>query len=214
MDPFRLRITGFELKNRKRKPIRERKGKAFCFTRTVFPGAQAAAAEIEQAARLTLRISETQQCVWELAGTGDSVCVGDILQAYQRSCVEGGPLFPYDRAADRDLPLEVIAYPPTEGELASCSSGSTAQTQRKAGKDGKKVTWQEVAKTCGNTFCAGDPDTGRKYLPQDNKGLPEGATLLFWRPGLDQAVARTQLWMKQLGLEPVSKQTIISILLQ
>ena len=127
----------------------------------------------------------------ELAGTGESVSLGDILSLYELSCVRGGPVFPYPLAeSSKSLELELIVYPPTAREVhSSVMSGCTLQ---KAANKGRP-DWQRTAKYYAALYCSGSPGTGRRYLQKDNT---DGAAPLYWGAGLEQAVTMTVLQHK------------------
>lgn len=135
--------------------------------RTIHPGARAVAAEIESDAKVKLKISDTEKCVWELAGTGESVSMGDIVPLYTQRCVPGGPAFPWALAGDSSLALELNVYLPTAQEVPS--SGMSGCTLRKGASKGHSASWQQTAKAFAKEYCPGSPGTGRKYLKQDNK---------------------------------------------
>ena len=199
MDQLRLQITGCREGCRKCKVILQN-GRPLRFFRTIYAGDHAVSAEVLRAAKTKLKISETEEYLLELAGTGESVSLGDILSRYELSCVRGGPVFPYPLAeSSNSLELELSVYPPTAREVHSSGmSGCTLQLQKAANKG--RPDWQRTAKYYAALYCSGSPGTGRRYLQKDNT---EGATPLYWGAGLEQAVTMTVLQHKdQLRADP------------
>ena len=188
MDQLRLQITACLEGGRKRKFF-VRNGRPLRFVRTIQAGAHAAPAEVLRAAKTALEISETEVCVLELAGTGESVCLGQILSLYELSCVRGGRAFPYPLAeSSKSLELELIVYPPAAREVHS------------SGMSGCTTDWQRSAKHHAALYCSGSPGTGRRYLQKDNT---DGAAPMYWGAGLKQAVTMTVLQHKdQLRADP------------
>ena len=209
MDFLRLQVSGYRaIGGKTRKPIKFANGKPATWSRTIYRGFLAGPAQVADtvsSAKLTLTVPESESCVLELAGTGESVSMGDILSAYAQSCVHGGPGFPYPVEDGNSLALELIHVVPMAGGMPS--SGMSGCTQQKGAND--DTSWQTTAKHCAKLFCSGSPGTGRKYLQQDNVGLPDDATPRFWPAGMEQAVARTLLLHKDhLRADPRLRQKV------